>query len=545
MRFLKSFSFWLQAGFRVSVPGITLVKGIALTFLLAALFTPAMAGGLMDRIDHMRKFARTETLDLDQESLDGTSGSAVRARTGNLLDQVISSVFSFGSMLGASIDSFVKATVGSLLKPSSETWKKDHAAGLELALQGRYAEALPHLESALDLVPPRPVRTRLAVLLDLAECAVNSGDPERAARLLDGIPVASPETRRDPMENNDVDSLTPWTIPVLVIRYFPLESGSSIAEAACLDPEKAGLPDWMTMTLGEAREKTVDLTFQAISTLENGSRYLAYRGTDSSPSLKYEIVDLIERLEPMPQAPCPYYQVASDNWSNRKWIVDYDKLLTSCQIRRYVEEKGVKEVWIWGYHRDDLVIWESNMSSSSGDVSNSVNWSDFGKNDLPVLDSTYTVFTYNITRGLSEVIEDHTHQLEAILRDRDYELFWNRFVGYFPAADRDKLVEEGKIDRARRCGWAHFPPNAVRDYDWDNPDSANSDLLNWTPDGGAFETIDSTAWNGSSLDWFVLWRQTIPGRGNTLTWKGKKLTNWWYFLAHWDTATARDIRLVR
>ena len=30
------------------------------------------------------------------------------------------------------------------------------------------------------------------------------------------------------------------------------------------------------------------------------------------------------------------------------------------QIRKWVEERGVKEVWIWGYHGGVLDLWVSN-----------------------------------------------------------------------------------------------------------------------------------------------------------------------------------------
>ncbi len=71
----------------------------------------------------------------------------------------------------------------------------------------------------------------------------------------------------------------------------------------------------------------------------------------------------------------------------------------------------VKEVWIWGYHGGVLDLWESNMASPFGAISNS----NRDPNDLPVLKSTYTVYHYNYQRGASEAVEDHMHQFEAVL----------------------------------------------------------------------------------------------------------------------------------
>lgn len=51
--------------------------------------------------------------------------------------------------------------------------------------------------------------------------------------------------------------------------------------------------------------------------------------------------------------------------------------------RRLVEKEGVQEIWMWGYH-GHIGLWESNMSSPTGDVSNS----DRDNSDLPVYKKT-------------------------------------------------------------------------------------------------------------------------------------------------------------
>ena len=55
-----------------------------------------------------------------------------------------------------------------------------------------------------------------------------------------------------------------------------------------------------------------------------------------------------------------------------KWVPDYAAVVQRANVRDYVERKGVKEVWLWGYHRPDMQLWESNMASRFGDVSNSM-----------------------------------------------------------------------------------------------------------------------------------------------------------------------------
>ena len=97
---------------------------------------------------------------------------------------------------------------------------------------------------------------------------------------------------------------------------------------------------------------------------------------------------------------------------------------------------------------------------------------------------TYTVYHYNYQRGTSEAVEDHIHQIEAVLnyvdgRDRTPPeqwptlLFWGKFVG----SDRThKIVHPG-------CGWAHYPPNGEQDYDWANKRFVETDIEDWKPDG--------------------------------------------------------------
>ena len=96
-------------------------------------------------------------------------------------------------------------------------------------------------------------------------------------------------------------------------------------------------------------------------------------------------------------------------------MTDYKKIMQRVNIKQWVEQKDVKEVWIWGYHGGVLDLWESNMAGPYGDISNS----NRDTNDLPVLKKTYTVYHYNYQRGASEAMEDHIHQIEAVLNHVD------------------------------------------------------------------------------------------------------------------------------
>jgi hypothetical protein len=207
-------------------------------------------------------------------------------------------------------------------------------------------------------------------------------------------------------------------------------------------------------------------------------------------------------------------------------MTDYNAIMNRIDIRRWVEERGVKEVWLWGYHGGVIDLWESNMAGPYGDISNS----DRDPHDLPVLDKTYTVYHYNYGRGPSEAVEDHMHQIEAILRHIDSHLFWDRFVG---------RPGEG------RCGWSHYPPNAERDYDWANPNYVWTDIEDWIPEGtGQKQQFNCQRWNRDSLTWFIYWMQNLPGANHGLMYRGCPLTNWWVFIGDFDGVMRKGLGLV-
>ncbi|MCX5758074.1 MAG: hypothetical protein NTU83_06140 [Candidatus Hydrogenedentes bacterium] len=307
------------------------------------------------------------------------------------------------------------------------------------------------------------------------------------------------------------------------MKYFPVKDGQ-------VDVAVTGDVDGPLKVI---REKTVDVTGQIIGALEAGSRYHGYKNPAAKPSLKYTVVDTLEFLEPLPTVRKIY--------SMSPPMTDYYAIMKRIDIRHWVEDKGVREIWLWGYQGNKVGLFESNMAGPFGDVSNSF-WDPF---DLPVLKKTYTVYHYNYQRGASEAVEDHMHQIEAVLNWADGRrwtlpgrwsklLFWGRFVG---SDSSNKIVHPG-------CGWAHYPPNGERDYDWNNPRKVLSDIENWRPDGtGQKQLVGSDRWEGNSLKWFVYWMQNLPGANNGLIDKGKPLRNWWVFIGDFDYAASRKFAL--
>jgi len=325
----------------------------------------------------------------------------------------------------------------------------------------------------------------------------------------------------------------PIEIPIVIVKYFPVDGDR-------VDIRVTG--DWGD-TLAATRKKTERITQQTIAALQEGSCYHGYKDASAKPSLKYTILTTKEFLQPLPVRP--------KRRGDKVPMTDYNRIMGNIDIKTWVEQKGAKEIWLFGYHGGVVGLWESNMSSPHGDVSNSNRASD----DLPIFSRTYTVYHYNYQRDVGEAVENHLHQIEHLLNHvegRDATpaekwadlLFWGKFVG----SDISHKMVPVKTPDSRevyRCGWTHYAPNSEHDYDWANPRIVETDIEDWQPDGiGKTRKINCDRWQGNDLKWKIYWMQSIPGADNGLTFKGKRLTNWWLFKGDWDYAVKNRIGLV-
>ncbi len=349
-----------------------------------------------------------------------------------------------------------------------------------------------------------------------------------------------------PLLGHQVEAIDPYLaspaggarheIPVAILRYLPTDDGVNV------DPAVTG---WNgSLADMEARIDNYDLRVKF--GLEEGSRFRGYANPSALPSLGYRVVKIITVYEPLPKS---QFEIP---WNAGWYRPDYNQILDRWNAEDLVNNLGVKEIWLWGYHSDGIEPAESNMSSPlTGDVSNSERHQD----DLPIFDHTYTLYNYNFTRSAAEALHDHGHQLEAILgwanqrQDGDTELFWDRFVG------RD---ENGHL--LGRCGWTHMPPNSLDDYDYYNPLLVESDCTDWRPDGsGELEVVNVDTWTDLEYDWpaggseglenrshsqfLVWWWQNMPGRDSRIPHGSFEVTNWWQFTADWDAAVLGDLGL--
>jgi hypothetical protein len=129
-----------------------------------------------------------------------------------------------------------------------------------------------------------------------------------------------------------------FEIPVLLVHYFPTK-GNLIDRSVTGD---VGKP------LDDIRTHTRTTTAQVIEALEQGSCFRAYKHPTAAPSLHYTIVDNLEFLEPLPTWRKPGHRVP---------MTDYNAIMARINAADWVMARGVKEIWIWGYHGNVIDLW--------------------------------------------------------------------------------------------------------------------------------------------------------------------------------------------
>ena len=320
-------------------------------------------------------------------------------------------------------------------------------------------------------------------------------------------------------------------IPVLVLKFFPLDETGKLNRSVI----GTDLPD-ADRNLSAIRAKISRLNSEGLAFMENASRYKGYKNSSAVSSIGPVILDEIEYLEPIPVA------LSSDGNTPPTNKTAY---LNRANVCDYVDNRGVREVWVWMYHSDVVYPVESNMAmgrniedlwnyNGYGDVSNSSQL-----NDLPICDNTYTVYEFNYGRGLGEMIEDFAHQIERLLSYADDTLF-SKFVGW-----------TGSYINDSGCGSVHYTPNSRREYGWYNRTEVLSSCEDWKPDGsGTKKLVSCETWGGSGCPddggaaWKKWWMQNIPGRDNGLSYNGADLRNWWDFLGDFDEALSLNRSLT-
>ncbi|HPA46535.1 MAG TPA: hypothetical protein PLZ55_02830 [bacterium] len=337
-----------------------------------------------------------------------------------------------------------------------------------------------------------------------------------------------------------------YDMPIVIVNFFPMLDEEYLEHL------------WDTITVETMKERLNVYYKRMKFMLEEGSRYHGYKDPAALPSLGLRIVKIINIYEHMPMSKDMCW------WNPSNYYPDYQSVFERINGEYLVNELGVKEFWIWydGYRMNGLAfeLPESNMSSPvTGDISNSARL----PNDLPVYNHFYSVYQLALHRLGG--IHNHGHQMESMLsyvnerQDGNIDLFIHKFCG----------MDETNTWITGRCGWTHMPPNIASDYIYDSTATVLSDCEDWHPDGGIQKPVNVDTWRGMPYPWpegtelgteppfcldfsraenqfYMYWRQNIPGYQNGIVFDGnKEITNWWRFIGDWDNAIREGVGLYK
>jgi hypothetical protein len=319
-------------------------------------------------------------------------------------------------------------------------------------------------------------------------------------------------------------------VKVLSIAYYPLRDGRLDTVNVIKDTYAE-----YNFSLPEIQRRVKSIEKETEKVLEEGSAYTPYKTTQPDPYIDYQVIDRLEVQESVPLSakefgdlPLPDYKKMAERWNFCDWV----------------DNKNVREIWLWTYGGTGKAGWTSNFSSKYGDFSNS----DWDPSDLPVCSHSYTVYDYNYGRTASEAVTNHGFQYEALFGHLNNELFWQQFAG----SNSQILVpgwDKSVPYNVKGCGWTAAPPNGEGTWEFTNQEKVKTRCADWTVYLGDAKQpepleINCTIWGCNQLGYYTWWMQQIPGYGNTLSYRGKKMRNWWEFIVDFDAAMEKGQDLV-
>jgi hypothetical protein len=252
--------------------------------------------------------------------------------------------------------------------------------------------------------------------------------------------------------------------------------------------------------------------------------YIADLQETSNGFVNYEIVQKIQAdMWPIKMDGFRYGEESFlRNWRGRGgWhqpdAVNYQAIIDEFDLLRRVESGQIDEVWLFGFPYAGF--YESLMVGPEAFWCNSP--------PMPKTDGIsrrFVIMGFNYERGVGPMLESFGHRVESHLqhtwrRQRGQDNLWKQFILY------DK-----KAPGQANCGWMHYAPNSVIDYDWGNKTVVRSncdDWLNFPSFQGTVREVDCRDWgNGDMRAHHKWWFERLPNApGET---RGIANNWWWY-----------------
>jgi hypothetical protein len=204
--------------------------------------------------------------------------------------------------------------------------------------------------------------------------------------------------------------------------------------------------------------------------------------------------------------------------------VDYNAILADFEVCEALNDGTIDELWLFG--GPWFGYWESTLAGPGA----------FHYNSPPVIgtscESLLPIMGFNTERNLDSMVHNLGHRSEATMT----HVYGSWEQGAMAHNwDRFGLVDAQAPQAYSGCGSIHYPPNGAADYDYDNPNPANSycdDFFGYpllAPDPTAvLEPIDCSAWGCNELGYLTWWFEHLPravGFG-----PDGKYNNWWRYV---------------
>jgi hypothetical protein len=206
---------------------------------------------------------------------------------------------------------------------------------------------------------------------------------------------------------------------------------------------------------------------------------------------------------------------AGSGWHQPDWV-DYEAIIKDFDLIKRVNSGQIDEVWLFAF--PFAGFYESRMIGPNSFWCNSP---ELERRDVS---RRFVIMGFNYERHVGPMLESFGHRVESILRYtwrhwRGDDNLWEQFILY------DKKVP-GKAN----CGWMHYAPNSVADYDWGNRTKVQSncdDWLNFPNFRGEWRLVDCSDWgNGDMRAHHKWWFERLPNApGQT----GGISNNWWWY----------------
>ena len=209
------------------------------------------------------------------------------------------------------------------------------------------------------------------------------------------------------------------------------------------------------------------------------------------------------------------------NWrSGKGWhrpdTLSYEAVLAEFDLPARVEADQIDEVWLFGFPYAGF--YESRMVGPGAFWCNAP--------ALPNRDVSrrFVIMGFNYERKVGPMLESFGHRVESILKHT-----WRGVKGDDNLYERFVLYDQIAPGRAN-CGWMHYAPNSLKDYDWGNKTYVDSNCDDWL----SFPDLEGTVRRVNCRDWgdgdmrahHKWWFDRLPkaaGHSHGIA------NNWWWY----------------